>query len=350
MDERSILIVDKTLRGPDLSTKHHEAVLVTGGRGFIGRRLVQHLVGRENKLIVSADMLPAGPTDDASRVVEIEIDIRDRERLREVFEYFNISTVFDLASITEVRLPRNAYASNIEMTRSIVDCVRQFDVKKYIFYSTQFVFRKAAALPANDRDYYPINAYGESKIDSEELIRSELSQDRWLILRPTYIWGKGNRRFRDGFLYRLANRQLILPTAHDVLRYYGYVDTICAQAATLAALPFDNQASQVFYLSDKPISMKTFCEYFIMALGMGRFWQLPTFSLRVLGSVGDILQSVALPFPINKLQANEMTRDYPVPIERTLAITGTITDYQCAAATVAAWALSDPDFRHKIKT
>ena len=333
----------------DLSTKHNEAVLVTGGRGFIGRRLVQHLVGRENKTVVSADMLPVGPTNGTGPLVEIEIDIRDRDRLREVFKHFNISTVFDLASITEVRLPPRAYASNIEMTRSILDCVSQFNVKKYIFYSTQFVYRKEAVLPANDRDYHPIDAYGESKIGSEELIWSELSQDRWIILRPTYIWGEGNRRFRDGFLYRLANRQLILPIARDVLRYYGYVDTICAQAAILAALPFREHTSRVFYLSDKPISIKTFCEYFISAFGMGRFWQLPVSFLRALGDIGDIMEAVALPFPINKLQANEMTRNYPVPIERTLAITGTMTDYQRAASAVVAWALSDPEFRRKIK-
>jgi len=292
---------------------------------------------------------PVEQTDSTGRRIDVEIDIRDRQRLREIFNHFNISAVFDLESVTEVKLPQSAYVSNTEMTKSMVDCVRQFDVEKYAFYSTQFVFRKEGALPSDDRDYYPIDAYGQSKIQSEELISSSLPKDRWLIFRPTYIWGEGNRRFRDGFLYRLAKGQLILPLTSNVLRYYGYVDTICAQAASLVAQPFSDLPSRVFYLSDEPISMKRFCEYFVIALGNGRFWQIPAPFLRMLGSIGDFAELAAISFPINKLQANEMTRNYPVPIDRTLTITKTSTDYQRAVAAVAAWALSDPEFSRKIK-
>ena len=230
----------------------------------------------------------------------------------------------------------------------MVECVLQFDVEKYVFYSSQLVFRKEGALPESDQDYYPIDAYGELKIQSEQRIRSILSEDRWLILRPTYIWGEENTRFRDGFLYRLAKGQLMLPTAGDIRRYYGYVGTACAQTATLAARPFAALPSGTFYLSDRPISMRKFCEYFIMALGKGRVWPVPAPVLRALGSIGDVAEAIGISFPISKLQANEMTRSYPVPVEATLAVTGTSTDYRCAAAAVVAWALSDPEFSRRI--
>jgi nucleoside-diphosphate-sugar epimerase len=325
-----------------------KAILVTGGRGFIGRRLVQHLVESQGRAVISADVLPAGRIDEHTRRIDIEVDIRDRDRLREVFTQFDISTVFDLASVTAVKLPRSEYVPNLEMTKSIVECVLEFDVEKYVFYSTQLVFRKEGALPASDQDYYPIDAYGESKIQSEQRIRSILPEDRWLILRPTYIWGEGHRRFRDGFLYRLAKGQLILPTAGDVLRYYGYVGTVCAQTAMLAARPLAELPSRTFYLSDEPISMRKFCAYFVSALGGARVWQVPAPFLQALGYIGDVVEAAGLTFPISKLQANEMTRSYPVPIEATLAITGTSTDYRRAAAAVVAWALSDPAFSRRI--
>jgi nucleoside-diphosphate-sugar epimerase len=321
---------------------------VTGGRGFIGKRLVQHLVNAQGEAVLSADVLPAEGTDGHDRRIEIEIDVRDRDRLREVFTQFEISTVFDLASITAVKLPRSEYVPNLEMTHSIIECVLQFDVRKYVFYSTQLVFRKEGALPASDQDYYPIDAYGESKIQSEQRIRSVLPEDRWLILRPTYVWGEQNTRFRDGFLYRLAKGQLMLPTTGDVLRYYAYVGTACAQTATLAARPFAELPSRTFYLSDKPISMRKFCDYFVMALGKGRVWPAPASVLRALGFIGDVAGVIGISFPISKLQADEMTRSYPVPIEPTLAITETSTDYQRAAAAVVAWALADPEFNRRV--
>jgi 2-alkyl-3-oxoalkanoate reductase len=331
-----------------LSNSRTKAILVTGGRGFIGRRLVQHLVDSQSNAVLSADVLPAGPTDGHSRHIDIVVDIRDRDKLHEVFAQFDISTVFDLASITTVKLPTSEYAPNVEMTQSMLECVLQFDVEKYVFYSTQLVFRKEGALPAGDQDYYPIDAYGESKIQSEQRIRGMLPEDRWLILRPTYIWGEGNARFRDGLLYRLARGQLMVPTDGDVLRYYGYVGTACAQTAMLAARPFAELPSRMFYLSDEPISMRKFCEYFMIALGEGRAWPIPAPVLRALGTIGDVAEAIGISFPISKLQANEMTRSYPVPVEATLAVTGMSTDYQCAAAAVVAWALSDLEFSRRI--
>ena len=298
--------------------------------------------------MLSADVVPAWQTDGDARRIDIEVDTRDRNALGGIFARFEVSAVFDLASITEVKLPKNEYVPNLEMTRSMVECVLRFDVEKYVFYSTQLVFRKEGALPASDQDYYPIDDYGESKIRSEQWIRSNVPEGRWLILRPTYIWGEGHRRFRDGFLYRLAKGQLMLPMAGNLLRYYGYVGTVCEQTAALAVRPFAELPSRTFYLSDKPMSMRKFCEYFLTALGGGRVWPVPAPILRALGCVGDVAGAAGIPFPIRALQANEMTRNYPVPIEATLAIAGASTDYRRAAAAVVAWALSDAEFSRRI--
>ena len=269
-------------------------------------------------------------------------------KLRELFTQFDILAVFDLASIAAVNLSAREYSANMEMTRSMVECILRFNVGTYVFYSTQLVFRKEGALPAGDQDYYPIEAYGESKIQSEQLIRQTLPRDRWLILRPTYVWGEGNQRFRDGFLYRLARGQLMLPATPGLRRYYGYVGTVCEQTVKFATHPFSELPSRTFYLSDKPISMREFCEHLTLALGQGGVRTVPAALLRSLGRIGEIADAFGVPFPISKLQADEMTRHYPVPIEATLALTGASTDYGRATAAVVAWALADPEFGRRI--
>ena len=218
-----------------------KAILVTGGRGFIGRRLVHHLVESQGACPFCG-RASGWATDEHARRIDIEVDIRDREKAKEVFTQFDISTVYRPRVDYRSKASRKRIVPNVKMTQSVVECVLQFDVEKYVFYSTQLVFRKEGALPNGEQDYYPIDDYGESKIESEQWIRSNLTEDRRLILRPTYIWGEGHRRFRDGFLYRLARRQLMLPMAGSVVRYYGYVDTICKQTATLAAHPFAEPA------------------------------------------------------------------------------------------------------------
>ena len=177
------------------------------------------------------------------------------------------------------------------MTQSVVECVLRFNVQKYVFYSTQLVFRKEGALPANDQDYYPIDDYGESKIQSEQWIRNNLPNDRWLILRPTYVWGEGQPAFPRRISVPVGEGTIDAAAAGNVLRYYGYVDTVCKQTTTLAACPFAELPSRTFYLSDKPISMREFCEYFVIALGKGRVWPVPAPILRALGHVGDVAEA-----------------------------------------------------------
>ena len=328
-----------------------KAILVTGGRGFIGRHLVRHLAASRRETIISADLSPITPhpLEADCRHVEIELDLRDRTKVKEVLSNFDLELIFDLASVAEVGLSKEDYAQNVEMTRSMIECVSAFRIPKYIFYSTQFVFRKENALPKNDADYFPIEAYGESKIRSELLIRTELPPEQWVILRPTYIWGEGNRRFRDGFLHRLARGQLMISTRADLLRYYGYAGTICKQTDKLSTLSFNQLPSSTLYLSDQPISMVRFCEYFLAALGVGRVWRASGGMIRMLGRIGDVLHGAGVPFPISGLQSDEMTRSYPVPIEATLAVTKTTTNYERAAAAVVRWALSDPEFSRRIR-
>ena len=52
----------------------------------------------------------------------------------------------------------------------------RFNVEKYVFYSTQLVFRKEGALPQTIRTITLLIDYGESKIQSEQLIRANLPQ------------------------------------------------------------------------------------------------------------------------------------------------------------------------------
>jgi hypothetical protein len=330
-----------------MSKGQRNAILVTGGRGFIGAHLVRHLTTTfPSATVVSVDIAPL--EKGCARRVEIELDIRERAPLRDLFARFEFSKVFDLASVTEVGLARNEYAANIEMTRAVIDTVAACNVPKYIFFSSQLVFRKEGTLPAGDQDYYPIDAYGASKVQSELLIRSALPLDRWLILRPSYIWGEGHLRFRDGFLYRLAKGHLLIPNCETLARYYGYVRTICGQATKISEIPFRELGLKMYYLADAPISLKFLCHQLLPYLPGGRFRPVPSSLIRILGRLGDAVGHAGASFPISGLQASEMTRSYPIPIEPTLSLTGTTTHYPSAAAAVVAWALSDPAFRSRI--
>jgi nucleoside-diphosphate-sugar epimerase len=323
---------------PNASPLRPKTILVTGGRGFIGTQLVRALAKRDdNNIVVSIDRRPVKEAG-AGKTVELVADVLEPDTLRALFRRFTFDLVFDLASITTVGLPAAEYEANADMTRAIVQRVEENRTPKYVFFSTQFVFRKPGVAPTTDTEYHPIEAYGESKIESELYIRRNLEPGVWTILRPTYVWGSGNVRFRDGFLYRLKRRQLCISNAADLYRYYGYVDTVCEQAIALGNGVATASHGATFYLSDPAISMAWFCELFIRHLGGGGFIRLPGQLVRLLGYLGDAIRAAGVRPPITSLQAREMTCDFPIDLARTLQYAPMVTNYEEAAAAVVRWA------------
>jgi nucleoside-diphosphate-sugar epimerase len=284
------------------------------------------------------------PTDgNAGNSREVVLDIRDRAGLEAVGRQTRFDVVFDLASRTEVGLPKADYQWNLEATKSMLSFISHFDIPRYFFFSTQFVYRTPDRAPANETDFHPVDDYGASKVESELAIRATLPSDRFLILRPTYVWGPGLTRFRDGLLLRLAKGQLLLSSDPSFVRYYGYVRTVCQQAISLATMD-NHHTHNVYYLSDDAIDLQTFCDALRTALGKGKAIQVPSTFIRMLGRAGHVLAGLGLPSPINAMQARELTTNFPIPIERTLDLVPARTDLAAAAAETVAWAKSDPSW------
>jgi nucleoside-diphosphate-sugar epimerase len=329
--------------GPATSTKptltqqsSAQWMLVTGGRGFIGSHLVEHLLG-SGRRVIAVDIVPvAGQAREGLR--ELQCDIRDAAAMADLFRQYDVDTVIDLASFTEVDLDAAAYRRNVEATDAMTGCLAGQPHCKYLFYSTQFVHRIAGRGPVDEHDYHPVEAYGESKVLSERLIHERLPRDRFLILRPSYIWGPGLARFRDGLLKNLRKGRMLVPNDPSLRRSYGYVKTIAAQTAEFARRDFNSLTHKVYYLTDEPIALSTFCDHLLEAMGTGGYHKVPGWLIRFLGAAGDFGRRLGMPAPINSTQARELVTDFPVPWRRSLELATVRTDYTIAARETVVWA------------
>ena len=318
--------------------------MVTGGCGFIGAHLVE-LLANNNLEVISIDRKERA-VKTANTIKHVVGDVRDRTLMSEIFSTNDFDCIFDLAAVSTIGLKPSEYRCNIEQTHAMIEHCLKYDVLNYIYYSTQSVFRKRGCTPSSDVDYVPIDAYGEAKVKSEELIHSLLPRNKFLILRPTYVWGPGHTGFRNGLLYRLLKGHLITSNDPDIKRYYGYVKTIAAQTLALSRLSFVDLPRKVYYISDDAISLGEFCGYLISALGRGKAWSAPPSLIKLLGTFGTLNSKLGLPAPINSIQARDLTTNFPVPIEPTLSLTECVTDLTLAAAETVSWAIrTDERFR-----
>jgi len=151
-------------------SNQEKSLLVTGGRGFVGRALVKLLRGSGVR-VVSLDQAPmaaAKPQD------EIACDISDREELEKVFERQGISHVIHLAAVLPTAAqqdPIRATGVNVVGSLNLLELARQSGVKRFVFASSLSIYGTwddSHIVSEADRAA-PEDLYGAAKLYVEQL-------------------------------------------------------------------------------------------------------------------------------------------------------------------------------------
>jgi UDP-glucuronate 4-epimerase len=161
------------------------AVLVTGGAGFIGSHLIEKLLS-ENKNIICFDNFNnyyepkiklsniAGCMGNPNFVL-IEGDIRDTDSLNSLFKTHNITEVVHLAARAGVRPslehPMLYQDVNVKGTINLLEIVRIYGVRNFVFGSSSSVYGINSKVPFNENDKIdkPVSPYAATKRAAELL-------------------------------------------------------------------------------------------------------------------------------------------------------------------------------------
>ena len=116
------------------------SVLVTGGRGFIGRAVVK-LLQDSGCAVVSLDAAPG--TGSSAKLHEVECDVADVRQLQRVFEIEAIGGIIHLAAILPTaaqREPARATEVNVQGSLHLLEMARRFGVRRFVFGSSLSVY------------------------------------------------------------------------------------------------------------------------------------------------------------------------------------------------------------------
>lgn len=165
------------------------AVLVTGGAGYIGSHAVAALLEKGEEVVV-IDNLQQGHRDAVLGGVLYEGDLRDEELLDRVFRENKIDAVIHFAANSLVgesmKLPGKYYHNNVYGTLCLLEAMNRAHVKRIVFSSTAATYGEPESVPIRETDRTePTNAYGETKLSMEKMIRwYEVAHDfRFVSLR-----------------------------------------------------------------------------------------------------------------------------------------------------------------------
>ncbi|SHH03027.1 NAD-dependent epimerase/dehydratase family protein [Streptoalloteichus hindustanus] len=245
--------------------------LVTGATGFVGRRLVRHLVGRGHD--VTALVRPTSRRDDLAELTEltdhsapghpggrgvrlVEGDLVTGAGLAEATR--GAECVVHLAGVTRSVDAVGFFRGNGTATRRLAAALAELPAPPRLVHCSSLA-AAGPSTPGRPRDESrppePVSAYGRSKLAGEQAVRSVADRVWASIVRPPIVYGPGDRQFlptlaafvRRGLLPRVGPRG---PRLHSLI----HVDDLCvallAAAERGARLRGDDRAEGVYFVSD----------------------------------------------------------------------------------------------------
>jgi NADH dehydrogenase len=154
-------------------------ILVTGGAGVMGRRLVRGLIEQGNQVRV---LDRPGTRLDGESAELVHGDVTDPASLAGVFD--GVDTVFHLAAILIAYDPAAFDRVNVGGTRNVLQGAQAAGVKHFIMVSSASVV------------YPRTTAYSRSKRECERMVREQQGM-HWTIVRPTLAYNEhGGEEFR----------------------------------------------------------------------------------------------------------------------------------------------------------
>ena len=177
-----------------------QTILVTGGAGYIGSHTCVELLDAGYDLVVIDNFSNSKPAvlDRVERICGrapsfMEVDIRDREALRDVFRQRGIDAVIHFAGLKavgeSVAQPLRYYDNNISGSLTLFEVMAESNVKTLVFSSSATVYGDPHSVPI--REDFPLSAtnpYGRSKLILEDMLRDLFRADEsWRIALLRYF-------------------------------------------------------------------------------------------------------------------------------------------------------------------
>jgi UDP-glucose 4-epimerase len=216
-------------------------ILVTGGSGFIGRRVVAEMTAAGAALRV-VDLRPH-PDPEVDLVIG---DIADREVLERAFDG-GIQSIVHLAAVTSVlrslEHPELTYRTNVAGTAALLEAGRAAGVTSLAFASTNAVTGPMDAPKISEAGVLkPLTPYGSTKAAAEMLMSAYTASYglRCACIRLTNVYGPGMQA-KDSIVarlmraIRLGNTFEIYGDGQQVRDYVHVSDVVAAMKLGLTS-------------------------------------------------------------------------------------------------------------------
>ena len=177
------------------------AILLPGGAGFIGSHTAIELLNAGKDIIIidnfsnsKPEVLEAIKKITGKDFKFYEMDYLDNQKLEKVFEENKIEAVLNFAGFKavgeSVKKPIEYYKNNISGTLVLLETMKKYNVKKFIFSSSATVYGDPEQIPITEdcKTGGTTNPYGTTKLFIEQILKDIYASDNsWDICILRYF-------------------------------------------------------------------------------------------------------------------------------------------------------------------
>ncbi len=170
--------------------------LVTGGAGFVGSWVAEHLIAMGHTVLVLDDLSGGFRENVPPRSSFIEGSILDHELIDRLFGKYNFDYVYHLACYAAEGLShfikRFNYQNNLIGSVNLINASVNYGVKRFVFTSSIAVYGSAPTPFTEDMECNPEDSYGIAKlaIERELEISHKMFGLDYVIFRPHNVYGE----------------------------------------------------------------------------------------------------------------------------------------------------------------
>jgi nucleoside-diphosphate-sugar epimerase len=263
-------------------------VSLTGATGFLGQHIAEAC--RDRGWQVRAIVRPGSPGSLLPGIERRESALAAGSLVKAVS---GSDVIIHAAGLTRARNEDAFNVVNVLGTRAVVEAANACGVRLVQLSSQAAIGPGTIEQPARDSDPpHPVNAYARSKLAGEIVIR-ERARVPWIILRPSAVYGPGDRAFLP--LVRLAVHGLF-PLAMPRATPFTLVHVADVVRAVLLASDDEAASGDAMFIGHaEPHTTESFLHH-LAAVVERRYRPIavPRFLVRATARLGDLGWAVGL--------------------------------------------------------
>ena len=222
-----------------------QKISIIGGAGFVGTNFCRQLAEKQQEFEI-IDLKMSRQFPERSKIA----DVRNIQSLRTAITG---NIVLHLAAVhrDDIRDKSEYKRTNVEGTANVSQVCSEKGINKIVFTSTVAIYGFAKNMTDESGAINPFNEYGQTKFQAEEELRiwQLKSNNSLIIVRPTVIFGEGNRGNVFNLLNQIASGKFLMVGKGENKKSMAYIGNV---VSFLEACVLSNHKYGVYNYVDTP--------------------------------------------------------------------------------------------------